>query len=97
MKVKSESEVAQSCPTMGFPRQEYRSGLPLPSPKHSLTSCYFTILAEVLEVVIIIVVSISYVPDTKIYSFIYIYNLKIKPIYELGIITPILQMRKELQ
>ena len=38
-----ESEVAQSCPTlcgpmdqappsMGFPRQEYRSGLPFPSP-----------------------------------------------------------------
>ena len=51
MKVKSESEVAQSCPTlsdpmdygwtaayqapqsMGFSRQEYCSGLPLPSPK----------------------------------------------------------------
>lgn len=65
--------------------------------KHSVTSCYFPILAEVLEVVIIIVVSISYVPDTKIYSFIYTYNLKIKPIYELGIITHILQMRKELQ
>ena len=46
MKVKSESEVAQSCPTlsdpmycslpappsMGLFRQEYRSGLPLPSP-----------------------------------------------------------------
>ena len=46
MKVKSESEVAQSCPTlsdpmdcslpgslsMGFPRQEYWSGLSLPSP-----------------------------------------------------------------
>ena len=46
MKVKSESEVTQSCPTlsdpitvayqaplsMGFPRQEYWSGLPLPSP-----------------------------------------------------------------
>ena len=46
MKVKSESEVAQSCSTpsnpvdcsppgssaMGFPRQEYWSGLPLPSP-----------------------------------------------------------------
>ena len=43
--MKSESEVAQSCPTlcdpwtvaylaplsMGFPRQEYRSGLPFPS------------------------------------------------------------------
>ena len=46
MKVKSESEVAQSCltlgdpwtaayqtpPSMGFSRQEYWSGLPLPSP-----------------------------------------------------------------
>ena len=45
MKVKSESEVAQSCPTLsdpwtaayqappstGFSRQEYWSGLPLPS------------------------------------------------------------------
>ena len=47
MKVKSESEVAQSCPTlatpwtaayqappsMGFSRQKYWSGVPLPSPK----------------------------------------------------------------
>ena len=47
MKVKSESEVAHSCPTlsdpmgcslqappsMGFSRQEYWSGVPLPSPK----------------------------------------------------------------
>ena len=45
MKVKSESEGAQSCPTlrdpmdcslpgssMGFSRQKYRSGWPLPSP-----------------------------------------------------------------
>ena len=46
MKVKSESEVAQSCPTlatpwtvahqappsMGFSRQKYWSGMPLPSP-----------------------------------------------------------------
>ena len=46
MKVKSENEVAQSCPTlsapwtaayrahppMGFSRQEYWSGMPLPSP-----------------------------------------------------------------
>ena len=46
MKVKSESEVAQSCPTlatpwtaayqappsMGFSRQNYWSGVPLPSP-----------------------------------------------------------------
>ena len=46
MKVKSESEVAESCPTlsdpmncnllallsMGFSRQDYWSGVPLPSP-----------------------------------------------------------------
>ena len=50
MKVKSESEVAQSCPTpsdpwtaahqappsMGFSRQEYWSGVPLPSPGEAL-------------------------------------------------------------
>ena len=48
--MKSESEVAQSCPTlkdpmdcshqappsMGFSRQEYWSGVPLPSPLHSI-------------------------------------------------------------
>ena len=52
MKVKSESEVAQSCPTlsdpqtaahqaplsMGFSRQEYWSGVPLPSPMINLDS-----------------------------------------------------------
>ena len=52
MKVKSESEVAQSCPTlatpwtaayqappsMGFSRQEYWSGVPLPSPVCSVIS-----------------------------------------------------------
>ena len=48
MKVKSESEVAQSCQTlrdpmdsmgplsMGFSRQEYWSGVPLPSPQRVL-------------------------------------------------------------
>ena len=50
MKVKSESEVAHSCPTlatpwtaayqappsMGFSRQKYWSGVPLPSPRLSL-------------------------------------------------------------
>ena len=49
MKVKSESEVAQSCPTLrdpmdcpyqappsiGFSRQEYWSGVPLPSPQEA--------------------------------------------------------------
>ena len=51
MKVKSESKVAQSCPTlatpwtaayqalssMGFSRQEYWSGVPLPSLRQMLT------------------------------------------------------------
>ena len=50
MKVKIETEVTQSCPTlvtpwtaayqappsMGFSRQEYWSGVPLPSPKQYL-------------------------------------------------------------
>ena len=50
MKVKSQSEVAQSCPTLcdpmdcslpdssviGFSRQEYQSELPLPSPHDCL-------------------------------------------------------------
>ena len=49
MKVKSDSEVAESCPTLvtpltaayqappsvGFSRQEYWSGVPLPSPKEN--------------------------------------------------------------
>ena len=57
-KVKSESEVAQSCPTlvtpwtaahqappsMGFSRQKYWSGVPLPSPKSCLQSDYFHFL-----------------------------------------------------
>ena len=51
MKVKSESEVSQLCPTlatpwtaayqaplsMGFSRQKYWSGVPLPSPLDGLT------------------------------------------------------------
>ena len=55
MKVKSESEVAQSCltlsdpmdsayqapPSMGFSRQEYWSGVTLPSPKHCPRFCKF--------------------------------------------------------
>ena len=54
MKVKSESEVAQSCPTlsnpmdcsllappsMGFSRQVYWSGVPLPSPFHCIYILY---------------------------------------------------------
>ena len=54
MKVKRESEVAQSCLTlvtpwtaahqaplsMGFSRQKYWSGVPLPSPKTRQTELY---------------------------------------------------------
>ena len=61
MKVKSESEVAQSCPTlsdpmtaahqappsMGFSRQEYWSGVPLPSPKHLYTYPYLSLCCVV--------------------------------------------------
>ena len=55
MKVNSESEVAQSCPTlatpwtaayqappsMGFSRQKYWSGVPLPSPKNTIMGSNF--------------------------------------------------------
>ena len=54
MKVKSESEVTQSCPTlatpwtaayqappsMGFSRQKYGSGVPLPSPHIHTTTIH---------------------------------------------------------
>ena len=53
MKVKSESEAAQSCqllvtpwtaafqapPSMGFSRQESWSGVPLPSPQNAVLGC----------------------------------------------------------
>ena len=56
-KVKSESEVAQSCPTlatpwtaayqaplsMGFSRQKYWSGVPLPSPVKLLSHIQFSV------------------------------------------------------
>ena len=62
MKVKSESEVAQSCltlvtpwtaayqapPSMGFSRPKYWSGVPLPSPHYHLTLCYITCLLRSL-------------------------------------------------
>ena len=65
MKVKSESEVAQSCPTLGdpmdgslpgssvhgFSRQEYWSGVPLPSPivhvhTHRDTKEYYSVMRK---------------------------------------------------
>ena len=81
MKVKSESEVAQLCPTLsdpwtaayqappsiGFPRQEYWSGVPLPSPlllfleyfKAPQVFCHF-ILTEIREALKITTISLSY-------------------------------------
>ena len=63
MKVKSESEVAQSCPTpsdptdctyqaplsMGFSRQEYWSGVPLPSPVGGATPHKFLLVQTELK------------------------------------------------
>ena len=73
MKVKSESEVAQSCPTLsapwtaahlaplsvGFSRQEYWSGLPLPSPiyayVHLIKTVSFTAIYKMeLKILILI-------------------------------------------
>ena len=62
LKVKSESEVAQSCPTlsdpmdyslpgppsMGFSRQEYWSGVPLPSPTISWSLLKFMSIESVM-------------------------------------------------
>ena len=56
MKVKSESEVAQSCLTlsdpmdsMGFSRQEYWSGVPLPSPSRVLVGVICHVVTLVIE------------------------------------------------
>jgi len=49
MKVKSECEVAaayQAPPSMGFSRQEYWSGVPLPSPHQSLKTCIYRRLSN---------------------------------------------------
>ena len=64
MKVKSESEVAQSCltpsnptdcslpvpPSMGFARQEYWSGVPLPSPNYMLLLLLLLLLHHISRV-----------------------------------------------
>ena len=61
LKIKSESEVVQSCPTlsnamdysppgppsMGFSRQEYWSGVPLPSPKLINTKEFLSLIQTV--------------------------------------------------
>ena len=63
MKVKSEREVAQSCvrllatpwtaaqqapPSMGFSRQEYWSGVPLPSPGKTIALTIWTFVGKVM-------------------------------------------------
>ena len=54
MKVKSESEVSQSWtagyqapPSMGFSRQEYWSGVPLPSPPNNIDKNQIAITTSV--------------------------------------------------
>ena len=68
MKVKNESEVAQSCPTLsdsmdgslqappsiGFSRQEYWSGVPLPSPCSNIGIVYIPPLAVSVELCAIV-------------------------------------------
>ena len=63
MKVKSESEIAQLCPTlatpwtaayqappsMGFSRQKYWSGVPLPSPKYVHICMQICVLSSSLD------------------------------------------------
>ena len=66
MKVKSESEVAQSCPTLcnpmdcslGFSRQEYWSGVPLPSLAQWTVTFFVNecaVLACILKVVCVFI------------------------------------------
>ena len=66
LKVKSESEVAQSCPTLsdpmdcslpsssvhGFSRQEYWSGVPLPSLIRVVSPAYLRLLMFLLPILI---------------------------------------------
>ena len=75
MKMKSESEVAQSCltlsdpmtaaywapPSTGFSRQEYWSGVPSPSPT---VECSYTEFDHV-----------NFTCNNKIFSFSFVYNL----------------------
>src|SRR5574342_150527 len=67
MKVKSESEVAQSCPTLsdpmdcsppgssvhGFSRQEYWSGLSFPSPNHFISIPFYLILTTLFKAYVV--------------------------------------------
>jgi len=62
MKVKSESEVAllatpwtaayQALPSMGFSKQEFWSGVPLPSPRASLITVKFSELLYVFHLLL---------------------------------------------
>ena len=91
MKVKSESEVAQSCPTLSNPwtaafqappsmrlsRQEYWSGLPLPSPSFLLVIC-FTHCSIYMSMLLILTHSFShYVYKSMLYVCVSIPALQI--------------------
>ena len=76
MKVKSESEVAQSClalsdpmdqapPSMGFSRQEYWNGVTLPSPKY----CTVALISQTSKVMLrIIQARLGYVYQQYVYQ-----------------------------
>ena len=74
MKMKSESEVAQSCPTlvtpwtaayqappsMGFSRQEFWGGFPLPSPRRTFVGKVMSLLLNMLSRLVI-----TFLPRSK--------------------------------
>ena len=75
MNVKSQSEVAQLCPTlsdlmaaayqappsMGFSRQEYLSGVPLPSPYYLLSTYNELLIAKFRLKLILAYYSLKYI------------------------------------
>ena len=94
MKVKSESEVAQSCPTlgdpmdyayqappsMGFSRQEYWSGVPLPFVTKIFYFCLISILSYHLPINLFISQILAQLRLTRHYKRIWGYNWEQKPI-----------------
>ena len=85
MKVKSKSEVAQSCPTlcdqalpsMGFSRQEYWSGVPLPSADIVHRKPYKHSIRKSLELISEFSKVAGYKINTqKSLSFLYTHNEK---------------------
>ena len=82
MEVKSESEVAQSCPTvatpwtaahqappsMGFSRQKYWSGVPLPSPSHQESPTYIWTQKHKYFFIYSVSASIIFVENHQVYT-----------------------------